>query len=109
MRVIRRAADNKVFAVKEYRKRLANESERDYVKKVTAEFCIASTLHHRNIVETLDIIQEGGTFYQVMEYAPFDMFTVVMESTMSAEEIDCCWRQLLDGVAYLQSVGIGHR
>lgn len=28
---------------------------------------------------------------------------------MSKEEIACCWRQLLDGVAYLHSVGIAHR
>ncbi|ORZ14675.1 kinase-like domain-containing protein [Absidia repens] len=107
--VIRRAKDNKVFAVKEFRKREPPESERAYVKKVTAEFCIGSMLHHDNIIETLDIIQEGSSFYQIMEYVPYDMFTIVMNSELSPAEIGCCWRQLLSGVDYLHQVGIGHR
>ncbi|KAI8340265.1 kinase-like domain-containing protein [Chlamydoabsidia padenii] len=109
VRIIRRATDNKVFAVKEYEKRRSGESERSYVKKVTAEFCIGSTLHNENIIETLDIIQKGNLFYQVMEYAPFDMLTLVMEGDLSVEATDCYWRQLLNGVAYLQNIGLGHR
>lgn len=110
MRIIRRTLDNKTFAVKEFRPRHAHESERSYIKKVTAEFCIGSTLHHANVIETLDIIQQGpSTFYEIMEYAPHDMFSVVMRSKMSSEEIGCFWRQLLNGVAYLQTMGIGHR
>lgn len=79
------------------------------MKKVTAEFCIGSTLHHPNIIETLDLIQEESNFYQIMEYAPNDMFNVVMSGMMSREEIACCWRQLLNGVNYLHSMGIAHR
>ncbi|KAI8969144.1 kinase-like domain-containing protein [Mycotypha africana] len=109
VRLIRRASDQKTFAVKQFRKRLPTESEKDYVKKVTAEFCIGSTLHHPNIIETLDIIQEGSVFYEIMEYAPNDLFNVVMSGMMSREEIACCWRQLLNGVQYLQSMGIAHR
>ncbi|KAI9354157.1 kinase-like domain-containing protein [Pilaira anomala] len=100
---------HKVFAVKQFRKRLPHETEKDYVKKVTAEFCIGSTLHHSNVIETLDLIQEDGNFYQIMEYAPNDLFNVVMSGMMSKEEIGCCWRQLLNGVHYLHSVGIAHR
>ncbi|KAF7722035.1 serine/threonine protein kinase [Apophysomyces ossiformis] len=109
VRLIRRSADQKTFAVKQFRKRLPYESERDYVKKVTAEFCIGSTLHHPNIIETLDIVQEGNTFYEIMEYAPNDLFNVVMSGMMSREEIACCWRQLLLGLDYLHSMGIAHR
>ncbi|KAI8988669.1 kinase-like domain-containing protein [Pilobolus umbonatus] len=109
VRLIRRSADQKTFAVKQFRKRLPHESEKDYIKKVTAEFCIGSTLHHPNIIETLDIIQEGSNFYEIMEYAPNDLFNVVMSGMMSREEIACCWRQLLNGLEYLQSMGIAHR
>lgn len=109
VRLIRRSSDQKTFAVKQFRKRLGHESEKDYVKKVTAEFCIGSTLHHPNVIETLDIIQESTNFYEIMEYAPNDLFNIVMSGMMSREEIACCWRQLLNGVEYLQSVGIAHR
>ncbi|KAI9020756.1 kinase-like domain-containing protein [Phycomyces nitens] len=109
VRLIRRHTDNKTFAVKQFRKRLPSENEKEYVKKVTAEFCIGSTLHHPNVIETLDIIQEGSTFYEIMEFAPNDLFNVVMSGKMSQEEIGCCWRQLLDGFSYLQSMGIAHR
>jgi serine/threonine protein kinase len=107
--LIRRSADQKTFAVKQFRKRLAHESEKDYIKKVTAEFCIGSTLHHPNVIETLDIIQEGSSYFEIMEYAPNDLFNVVMSGMMSREEVACCWRQLLNGLEYLQSMGIAHR
>ncbi|KAI7881794.1 kinase-like protein [Lichtheimia hyalospora FSU 10163] len=109
VRLIRRSSDNKTFAVKRFRKQLPTESDKDYIKKVTAEFCIGSTLHHPNIIETLDIIQEGNLFYEIMEYAPNDLFNVVMSGMMSREEIACCWRQLLQGLEYLHGMGIAHR
>ncbi|ORZ08115.1 kinase-like domain-containing protein [Absidia repens] len=108
VRVIRRN-DSKLFAVKAFSPRKSDESERDYVKKVTAEFCIGSTLHHPNVIETLDIIQEEARFYEIMEYAPTDLFAVVMQTNMSVDAMACCWRQLLNGVAYLQDMGIAHR
>ncbi|KAI8874669.1 kinase-like protein [Backusella circina FSU 941] len=110
VRLIRRSSDQKTFAVKQFRKRFVQESEKDYIKRITAEFCIGSTLHHPNIIETLDIIQEGAsTFYEIMEYAPNDLFSVVMSGMMSREEVACCFKQLLHGVDYLQSMGIAHR
>ncbi|RUS13630.1 kinase-like domain-containing protein [Endogone sp. FLAS-F59071] len=110
VRLIRRSADSKTFAVKQFRKRLPNESEKEYVKKVTAEFCIGSTLHHPNVIETLDIVQEGGsTFFQIMEFAPNDLFAIVMSGRMHKDEVACCWKQLLAGVDYLHGMGIAHR
>jgi hypothetical protein len=109
VRLIRRSTDAKTFAVKQFRKRLPTENEKEYVKKVTAEFCIGSTLHHLNVIETLDLIQEGSNFFEIMEYAPNDLFNIVMSGKMSREEIACCWRQLLSGFQYLESMGIAHR
>jgi hypothetical protein len=48
----------KLFAVKEFRKRRKDETEKEYVKKLMSEFCISSTLHHENVVETVDLVQD---------------------------------------------------
>lgn len=109
VRLMKRKDDGTVFAVKEFRARHTYESEREYNKKVTAEFCVGSTLHHGNIIETLDILQEKGRWYEVMEYAPFDLFAIVMTGKMSREEVSCCFLQILNGVTYLHSVGLAHR
>ena len=109
VRLMKRREDGTVFAVKEFRARHTYESEREYNKKVTAEFCVGSTLHHGNIIETLDILQERGRWYEVMEYAPFDLFAIVMTGRMTRAEVTCCFLQILNGVTYLHSMGLAHR
>ncbi|KAB8297859.1 hypothetical protein EYC80_001655 [Monilinia laxa] len=109
VRLMKRSSDGKTFAVKEFRARHSYESEKEYTKKVTAEFCIGSTLHHGNIIETLDIVQEKGKWYEVMEYAPYDLFAVVMTGKMSRDEVTCSFLQILSGVTYLHSMGLAHR
>ncbi len=109
VRLMTRSVDNVTFAVKEFRPRHSNESEKEYAKKVTAEFCIGSTLHHGNIIETLDIVHEGGRWYEVMELAPYDLFAVVMTGKMSKEEITCSFLQIFAGVTFLHSMGLAHR
>lgn len=106
---MKRSSDGLTFAVKQFRDRHAYETEREYNKKVTAEFCIGSTLHHGNIIETLDIIQERGHWYEVMEYAPFDLFAIVMTGKMSREEVACSFLQIVNGVSFLHSMGLAHR
>lgn len=44
-----------------------------------------------------------------MEYAPYDLFSVVMSGKMSRPEIYCIFRQICDGVEYLHSIGLAHR
>jgi hypothetical protein len=109
VRLMKRSSDGVTFAVKQFRDRHSYESEREYNKKVTAEFCIGSTLHHGNVIETMDIVHEKGKWYEVMEYAPFDLFAIVMTGKMSREEICCCTLQILSGVQYLHSMGLAHR
>ncbi|KAI7864694.1 kinase-like domain-containing protein [Spinellus fusiger] len=104
-----RNTNHRTLAVKQFRNQLPHESEKEYIKKVTAEFCIGSTLHHPHIIETLDLIQDNHQFYQIMEYAPNDLFNIVMSGMMSREEIACTFHQLLQGVSYLHSMGIAHR
>lgn len=109
VRLMKRSSDGVTFAVKQFRDRHSYESEREYAKKVTAEFCVGSTLHHGNIIETLDIVHEGGRWYEVMEYAPYDLFAIVMTGKMSREEISCTFLQIISGVQFLHSMGLAHR
>lgn len=55
-----------IFAVKEFRPKRSGESEKEYQKKVTAEFCVGSTLKHPNIIETVDIVCDRGHYYEVL-------------------------------------------
>jgi len=109
VRLMKRSGDGTVFAVKQFRERHTYESEKEYNKKVTAEFCIGSTLHHGNIIETIDIINEKGRWYEVMEYAPYDLFATVMTGKMSRDEVTCATLQILSGVMYLHTMGLAHR
>lgn len=109
VRLLVRESDGVTFAVKEFVPRRPNESIKEYAKKCTAEFCIGSTLHHPNVIQTLDIINENNHFYEVMEYAPIDFFAVVMSGKMTRSEINCCLKQITFGVSYLHSVGLSHR
>ena len=109
VRLLKRSSDGVTFAVKQFRDRHSWESEKDYSKKVTAEFCIGSTLHHGNIIETLDIVQENHRWYEVMEYAPFDLFAIVMTGKMSREEVACSFLQIVNAVSYLHGMGLAHR
>ncbi|KAL0569894.1 serine/threonine protein kinase [Marasmius crinis-equi] len=111
VRLIKASSKNggTIYAVKEFRPKRTGETEKEYQKKVTAEFCVGSTLKHPNIIETVDIVSENGHYYEVMEYAPYDLFSVVMSGKMCRPEIYCVFRQICDGVEYLHSLGLAHR
>ncbi|KAK7064912.1 Pkinase-domain-containing protein [Favolaschia claudopus] len=106
-----RSEGDKMYAVKEFRKRRKTESEKEYVKKLTAEFCISSTLHHINVVETVDLVQdEQGRWCEVMEFCPGgDLYAAIKKGGMSPSEVECCFKQILSGVGYLHSQGVAHR
>jgi hypothetical protein len=67
VRLIKASSKNggNIFAVKEFRPKRSGESEKEYQKKVTAEFCVGSTLKHPNIIETVDIVSDHGHYYEV--------------------------------------------
>ncbi|KAJ8497176.1 hypothetical protein ONZ51_g657 [Trametes cubensis] len=104
-------SEEKLYAVKEFRKRRKNETEKEYVKKLTAEFCISSTLHHINVVETVDLVQDENQHWcEVMEFCPGgDLYAAIKRGGMSPSEVECCFKQILTGVAYLHSQGVAHR
>ncbi|XBW35199.1 hypothetical protein QEN19_000762 [Hanseniaspora menglaensis] len=107
--IVNRVIDKKQFAVKEFRAKYENEKKRDYIKKITGEYCIGTTLKHPNIIETVELVYENNRMLQVMEYCDFDLFAIVTSNKMVFSEIACCFKQILNGIEYLHSIGLAHR
>lgn len=101
--------DNNVFAVKEFKKKGYLEKMSDYKKKCTLEYEIGNICDHPNIIKIYAITSYNDRYYQVMEYCPIDFFGVVASGRMSRNEVDCCFRQMCEGVRYLHSKGFAHR
>jgi len=76
-----------------------------------AEFCISSTLHHVNIVKTIDLVQdENKAWCKVMEYCPGGgLYATIKKGDMSPSEVEYFFKQILTGVLYLHSQGVTHR
>ncbi|KAF2646306.1 Pkinase-domain-containing protein [Massarina eburnea CBS 473.64] len=107
-----------LVAVKEFRSRDKSESEEEYIQKIKSEYCIAKSLHHPNIVETIRLCTNHGRWNHVMEYcAHGELYSLVerklfaggTEGYYSADDRLCFFKQLLRGVDYLHSHGIAHR
>ncbi|KAF9970228.1 serine/threonine-protein kinase HAL4/sat4 [Actinomortierella ambigua] len=100
-----------VYAIKEF-KNTHSESQKAYMRRLTSEFCIASSLKHINVIQTLDLLQlHNDTYSEVMEYcAGGDLHSLIASAdTLSEPESDCFFAQLINGVAFLHAMGVAHR
>ena len=100
-----------LYAVKEFRRR-PQETPKKYQKRLTAEFCISSSLHHPNVIQTLDLIPDAkGDYCEVMEFcAGGDLYTLVLAAgKLEVAEADCYFKQLMRGVEYMHEMGVAHR
>ncbi|KAJ3345762.1 serine/threonine-protein kinase HAL4/sat4, partial [Kappamyces sp. JEL0680] len=110
--VHKREKDAKWFAVKEFRKRKKEETEKDYIKKVIAEFCISSSLHHPNVVEAIDLVKEsvGPAAANGSTGDGGDLLHKIQTIGLSGpDEVNCFFKQILSGIAYIHSTGVVHR
>jgi protein-serine/threonine kinase len=100
-----------LFAMKLFREKLENETERDFFKKVSKEFCISSNLYHPNVVKTYELFEnEEHRWCQVMEFCSGgDLLEVIKHGTMKEREVGCCFKQICSGLNYLHSIGVAHR
>ncbi|KAI7859567.1 kinase-like domain-containing protein [Circinella umbellata] len=102
------------YAVKEFRKKNA-ETTKQFIERLTNEYKVATSLHHKNIIQTFDLLplsQTSPIYCQVMEYCNGgDLFTLVFEATdgLVPQEANCFFKQLMEGVDYLHSNHIVHR
>jgi protein-serine/threonine kinase len=100
-----------LFAVKEFRRR-PEENEKKYSKRLTAEFCISSSLRHPNVIHTLDLLQDSkGDYCEVMEFcAGGDLYTLILAAgKLEVNEADCFFKQMMRGVEYMHEMGVAHR
>ncbi|KAF9081375.1 serine/threonine-protein kinase HAL4/sat4 [Mortierella sp. GBA35] len=103
--------EEQVFAIKEF-KYTHGETQKLYMRRLTSEFCIASSLKHANVIQTMDLLQlHGDTYSEVMEYcAGGDMHSLIASAnTLGESESSCFFSQLINGVAFLHSMGVVHR
>ncbi|KAI1484900.1 serine/threonine-protein kinase hal4 [Biscogniauxia mediterranea] len=113
VRISHKKVDNgeKLFAVKEFRRR-PEETEKKYSKRLTAEFCISSSLRHPNVIHTLDLLKDQkGDYCEVMEYCSGgDLYTLVLAAgKLEVIEADCYFKQMMRGVEYMHEMGVAHR
>ena len=95
-----------LFAVKEF---MPREPEKEY--KTISEFEIGKSLaSHDHIVSIFDMIHGTGSSFQTMEYIPHSLrdWVMHMDGVPTDDEAACIFRQILDAVAYMHSVGIAH-
>jgi protein-serine/threonine kinase len=107
----REGESEQLYAVKEFRRR-PDENEKRYSKRLTAEFCISSSLRHPNVIHTLDLLQDAkGDYCEVMEFcAGGDLYTLVLAAgKLEVTEADCYFKQLMRGVEYMHEMGVAHR
>jgi serine/threonine protein kinase len=100
---------NHLYAMKKLRLQMTREDWKSYEVKLQNEFKIAAALHHQNLIRTYDLLQDNDLFIIVMDYAPYDFFTMVMAGVLSKYEIYCYFKQMCTGVSYMHSVGLAHR
>ncbi|KAJ1337751.1 protein-serine/threonine kinase [Microdochium nivale] len=101
----------KLYAVKEFRRR-PEETEKKYSKRLTAEFCISSSLRHPNVIHTLDLLKDQkGDYCEVMEFCcGGDLYTLVLAAgKLEVLEADCYFKQMMRGVEYMHEMGVAHR
>ncbi|KAJ5158342.1 map/microtubule affinity-regulating kinase [Penicillium coprophilum] len=98
------------YAVKEFRGKRQGVSEEAYIASVHNEVAIAARLHHPRLLKILDCFLENGTWYTVMPYVPTTLFDRAMGNgtALTHDEVDCIFRQIVDGVAYSHDQGVAH-
>jgi len=119
--VYRKDNPDKYYALKEFivpQHKVSQNNERKFFKHLQSEYTIGTILHHRNVIEVENFIyndyykrnRKERHVYQVMEYCNGgDLFDAIQSGKMSQGNILCFFRQLMEGLAYIHSMGVAHR
>ncbi|ORZ20387.1 kinase-like domain-containing protein [Absidia repens] len=100
-----------IYAVKIFKKKRHAEDHGKYMKRLISEYCIASSMHHPNIIKTLDLVTDAsGRYCIVMEYCSGgDLYQAIKKDKMTLPKINSYFKQLILGLDYLHSLGVAHR
>jgi tRNA A-37 threonylcarbamoyl transferase component Bud32 len=110
--VTRVCSNGQVIALKVFNKPSSNESDVEFKRRIDLEFEIAHSLHHPNVVETMELLWDEGkhNWAETMEWCGGgDLFSVIKLGHMTLVEKNCCFKQLVRGIAYMHSEGVAHR
>jgi len=105
-----------LFALKEYKlSRVKSIDERTFLKHLRNEYQIGSLLHHPNIIETFAFLMtkthnhKRRKYFVVLEYCEGgDLFNTIQSGHLGQPEINCNFKQLMNGINYLHSLGVAH-
>ncbi|CAO3659184.1 unnamed protein product [Rhizopus stolonifer] len=104
---------NSLYAVKVFPKNKQKTHETPLMKKrLLSEYCISSVLNHPNIIKTIDLVLDTKYRYCIiMEYCPEgDLYSWIKEGRLTGlHTINDLFKQLLQGLLYLHSLGVAHR
>jgi hypothetical protein len=76
LRLLEPVSGGPVVAIKTFRKKAKDETERGYDKRMTSEFCISKTLGHQHVIKVYDLLKDRkGRWCSVMEYVCLFFFT----------------------------------
>lgn len=99
------------FAIKQI-KRKQGESLHHFGNRVTSEFMISSSLTHQAVINVYDLMVDpiSMTYSEVMEFIPCgDLFSLIsVTNGLNIVECDCFFKQILNAITYLHSVGVSH-
>lgn len=107
--LVQRKTDRRLFAAKIHSKDHPKLSKIQYLERIADEVVIASSMHHPNVIATVDFVSNGGKYMTIMEYCPSDLFDIIAANTLDSHQIDQYFVQLLLGVQHLHSQGVAHR
>lgn len=110
--VTRTQCNGKIVALKTFQKGKNDGSDAAFKRRIDIEFEIAHMLHHPNVVETMELVwdEKKHNWAETMEWCGGgDLFSIIKANVMGPVERNCCFKQLVRGVAYMHSQGVAHR
>lgn len=93
---------------------IGTESSREMVERFKQKFIkearTISRLHHTNIVSVIDIFEENGTAYYVMEHIDGRTLSEIVkaEGPLTAAEATTCTQQVGNALSYIHGLAINH-
>lgn len=93
-------------------KRLEKDAKQSGIffnKSLRSEFCITSSLNHKNIVQFYDLIKYNNRWFELTEYSDKGRLYDKCRKGLDIHEIELYFKQLINGVEYLHKKGIAHR